>query len=416
MKTLKLYALVGIFSTISIVLPARVEYGKDQINATQPPNYVVIGAFSIQRNAIKFTNHASKMKLPARFEMNPSRNLYYVYVLSTEDREAAIQEALKLRSETEFFDTWVYSGMLGKVVEGVEITKGVDINPMTERNMESVPLENNATGKLVASTNPTVASVNEATPSLEVPKPKAETNEKGTEIEGKKFFFKIFRSVDSEAVEGDVDIVDNEKSRKMGTYKGNTAVTVPVPGNKAGEVSLICEVFGYRKLQRDVNYNSPVTENVSVDADGNVVVPFELVRLQKGDIAVMYNVYFFKDAGIMRPESRFEVNSLLEMLQENPKYKIRIHGHTNGGAHGKIISMDKNSKNYFALQNTNEGVGSAKKLSEERASVIRNYLLSNGIEPGRMQVKAWGGKRPIHEKHSTRANENVRVEIEILEN
>ncbi len=104
------------------------------------------------------------------------------------------------------------------------------------------------------------------------------------------------------------------------------------------------------------------------------------------------------------------------MLQENPKYKIKIHGHTNGGAHGKIISMDKDSKNYFALQNTREGVGSAKKLSEERAAVIRNYLVSNGVDASRMEVKAWGGKRPIHDKHSTRANENVRVEIEILEN
>jgi len=32
-----------------------------------------------------------------------------------------------------------------------------------------------------------------------------------------------------------------------------------------------------------------------------------------------------------------------------------------------------------------------------------------------MEVKAWGGKKPIHDKMSQRAQENVRVEIEILE-
>ena len=105
-----------------------------------------------------------------------------------------------------------------------------------------------------------------------------------------------------------------------------------------------------------------------------------------------------------------------DLKNENPKYKIKIHGHANGGAPGKIISMENDSKNFFSLSDTKEEYGSAKELSEERAEIIRDYLLANGIEVNRMEVKAWGGKRPIHDKHSTRAQENVRVEIEILEN
>ncbi len=95
--------------------------------------------------------------------------------------------------------------------------------------------------------------------------------------------------------------------------------------------------------------------------DNKITVPFELVRLKKGDFAIMYNVYFYKDAGVMRPESRYEVTSLLEMLQENPKYKIKIHGHTNGNAAGKIISMG-DSESFFALKDTKEGFGSAKRI------------------------------------------------------
>jgi outer membrane protein OmpA-like peptidoglycan-associated protein len=130
----------------------------------------------------------------------------------------------------------------------------------------------------------------------------------------------------------------------------------------------------------------------------------------------MYNVYFFKDASIMRPESRYEVNSLLDMLNENTKYKIKIHGHTNGNSAGKIISMSKESESFFALNDTKEGFGTAKELSEERAIIIRDYLINNGVSADRMQIKAWGGKKPIHDKMSPRAAENVRVEIEILEN
>lgn len=217
-------------------------------------------------------------------------------------------------------------------------------------------------------------------------------------------------------MEGDVDAIDTQRSRKMASYKGNTPVKVPAPSDKAGNLALVCEVFGYRKVQRDVNYNAPEGEGIEMDEQGNVVVPFDLVRLQKGDIAVMYNVYFFKDASIMRPESRYEVNSLLEMMNENTKYKIKIHGHTNGGAPGKIISMGKGSDNFFSLNDTKESFGSARGLSQARGEIIRDYLVNNGVDGNRMEIKSWGGKRPIHDKMSSRAQENVRVEIEILEN
>ncbi len=232
---------------------------------------------------------------------------------------------------------------------------------------------------------------------------------------GTRFLFNLYRSSDGEKVQGDVDVIDVDRSRKMASYKGNEPVRVSSPNNNSGAISLVCEVFGYRKVQRDINYKSPDGEGITKDSENNVVVPFELMRLQKGDIAIMYNVYFYKDAGVMRPESRYEITSLLEMLKENPKYKIRIHGHTNGSAPGKIISMGE-GKNYFSLNDTKEGFGSAKKLSLERAEVIREYLTNEGVDPKRMQVKAWGGKKPIFEKTSTRAQENVRVEIEILDN
>lgn len=116
----------------------------------------------------------------------------------------------------------------------------------------------------------------------------------------------------------------------------------------------------------------------------------------------------------MRPESRYEVNSLLDMMRENPKYKIKIHGHTNGKAAGRIIRVGE-SKNFFSLTDTREGYGSAKKLSEERARVIHDYLINEGIDAKRLHIKAWGGKRPVTDKLHALAHTNVRVEIEILE-
>jgi hypothetical protein len=189
----------------------------------------------------------------------------------------------------------------------------------------------------------------------------------------------------------------------MGSYQGNEPVNVKGPANKTGQVSAVCKLFGYRETLKTFNYNDPGQDGIVVDEEGNYVIPFELVRLQKGDIAVMYNVFFYKDAGVIRPESKFEVEEMMQMLLENPQYKVKIHGHTNGNRAGKIISIGEGSS-YFSLSNTKEGFGSAKKLSYERANVIRQY-----------QIKAWGGKLSLYDKHHARASENVRVEVEILE-
>ncbi|MBS1951683.1 MAG: OmpA family protein [Bacteroidetes bacterium] len=372
---------------------------------TSTSNYVVIGAFSISKNAIEFTETAKKNKIEAQYSINPLRKLFYVYVMQTNDLASAFDEANKLRKETTYSDTWVFTGRLGE-----ETQQGNDINPVTGKQIETLKPNDNIK---TVSTEQT-ASINVATAVIieNQNQPLAQPVEELPEG-SKSFLFKIFTG--DKKINGDVDVMDLDKSRpyKVASYLGNENVNIK-PINKSGNMGLECEVFGYRKIQQHVNFNDPqATDGITVDGN-KITVPFELVRLKKGDIAIMYNVYFYKDAAIMRPESRYEVNSLLDMLKENPKYKIRIHGHTNGNASGKIISTT-DPKNFFALNNTKDGRGSAKKLSEERALVIHNYLIAQGINRNRMEIKAWGGKKPIYGEDSPQAQLNVRVEIEILE-
>ncbi len=375
-------------------------------------NYVVIGAFSIPRNAKEFVEKAKKIDVKAEYAMNSNRHLLYVYVMQTEDKSVAVEKAKRLRSESPYNDTWVYSGYLGDgpVAEG----GGHDFNPETGNRITNVTAADAAKKTEPAEQQKVEAPATKIIEDAKTEEPKVESTKIDEVEDGKAFLFQIFSATNQQPINGDVDVIDLDRTRKAATYRGNEGVRVRSV-NKSGNIALSCEVFGYRKLQQNINFNDPTaSEGVKVK-DGKAVVPFELVRLQKGDIAVMYHVYFFKDAAVMRPESRYEVTSLMEMLKENPQYKIRIHGHTNGNSHGKIISI-KEGNDQFSLNDTEEGFGSAKKLSEERAKVIESFLLANGIEANRMQVKAWGGKRPLYEKNSNQAQSNVRVEIEILEN
>ncbi|MBT1687569.1 OmpA family protein [Dawidia soli] len=410
MKTLFFSALAGVFSVLT-VQPAYAIYREQSLDDAQ--NYVVIGAFKYQRNAIRFSQHANHdLSLHATIQLNPVRKLYYVYVLRTTDRAAAISEARRLRAESELTDTWVFSGSLeqGTTASSPEKSMGVDINPDTQQKMEQVPKEKEPTP---VTTEPVIANV--AGPPLPEPEPEKKSEVIDDGKPGKPFIFHLYRATDNAKVEGAVKAIDLDRARKIGEYKGNEVVKVGDPASKTDSVGLVAEVFGYRKQQINLYYNKPEGEGIETNADGAVEIPFGLVRLRKGDISVMFNVLFYRDAAVMRPESRYEVQSLRDMMKENPKYKIRIHGHTNGNATGKIISMPEGSTEFFALKGTKEGFGTAKALSEERAQAIKNFLIHDGIEPDRMEIKAWGGKRPLYDKMSNRAQENVRVEIEILE-
>lgn len=136
--------------------------------------------------------------------------------------------------------------------------------------------------------------------------------------------------------------------------------------------------------------------------------------MKKGEKETLHHIYFYRDAAVLRPESKYEVDRLVELMKKHPEEEILIHGHTNGNDKGPIIRLPDGSTNFFSMEGTVEDYGSAVKLSELRALVIRDYLVTNGIESKRMKIKAWGGKKPLYKVDDEKAEANVRVEIEVL--
>ena len=189
------------------------------------------------------------------------------------------------------------------------------------------------------------------------------------------------------------------------------------PNNKTGKIRLVADAFGYRKIEHDLNYENPLQDTINnyVELMGTTfVVFFDLVRYHKGDTRTLYNVYFYNDAAMMMPESKYELGLLLDMLNDNPNYRIMLHGHTNGNYHGRILSVGSEG-NLFTINGAVNTVGTAKDLSRQRAETIKRWLTENGISEDRIEIKAWGGKKPIYDKHSVNARKNVRVEVEVLQ-
>jgi outer membrane protein OmpA-like peptidoglycan-associated protein len=365
-----------IFVISAIALSHTTVYSQEKV-IHDDKYYVVIGAFKVPKNAMNWAEQARLEMYNAEYAWNEKRKLYYVYILSTSSKQEAVELALKMQQTPKYHDTWVYTAILSADPQKISL-------------QDTLATAGSADNQQTSQTAP---------------------------VEGtKQFIFRIRSLSTTYDVKGEVDVYDADiiKGRKAASYKGNEVVNVK-PINKSGNLSVVCDVFGYRRLQIPVNFIDPKPGDGVTIEDDKVVLTFDLVRLKVGDKATMYHVYFFKDAAIMRPESRNEVNALLEFLNEKPNSRILLHGHTNGNAFGKVISMG-DSKDFFGLSEENkEATSSAVKLSEERARIIQQYLVKQGIDESRMEVKGWGGKKPVYDEDHPAAAANVRVEVEVLQ-
>jgi outer membrane protein OmpA-like peptidoglycan-associated protein len=118
-------------------------------------------------------------------------------------------------------------------------------------------------------------------------------------------------------------------------------------------------------------------------------------RLQPVEIGATINlksVLFERSKPILLPSSYDELDMVSDFMKENPKVEVLLSGHTdNQGRH------DLNMK-----------------LSRERVNVVKDYLITKGIDANRITSKGFGGTKPIadNDAEETRAL-NRRVEFTI---
>jgi len=106
------------------------------------------------------------------------------------------------------------------------------------------------------------------------------------------------------------------------------------------------------------------------------------------------SIHFDFDSATVKPISRAVLDArALRALRANPSLRLRIEGHTDS------VGTDR----------YNQG------LSERRAQAVKDYLVSQGINPNRLETVGYGESRPVdsNEAAAGRAN-NRRVEFVVL--
>ncbi len=364
-------------------------------------HYLVVAAFSPDHEdyAKRLSVSLNKGGHKATYGFEESRRYWYVYLNRYTTHEECVTERSKVRNDGTFPEAWIHTIGDPAVVNPEPPVQKIEIVVKAE---EPVVEEKKP--------DPVVTEVVENPPAAPVYLPQT--------LKNTPVFLSLFNSTNNDVIDGDVDVVNTETNKLITQMKGNSYITLPNPGTKSGNLTLVSNTFGFRKEQLEINYKETEKDTLKpyVTLVGNFyMINFGLIKIRKGDISTLYNVYFYNDAAIMLPNSKYQLNSLLVMMKENPTMKIVLHGHTNGSGRGKIIYMGQSQDFFKITSDVVNGTGSAKQLSEARAETIKMWLVDQGIDDRRVEVKGWGGSRMIHDKGSSFARKNIRVDVEVVE-
>ena len=166
------------------------------------------------------------------------------------------------------------------------------------------------------------------------------------------------------------------------TFSGKYKIVLP-PGS----------LYGFRASHPgfiSVNDNIDLKK---IDKYHEIEKDLYLVPVEVGQIVRINNLFFESNKSGLTEASFPELNRLAETLLKNHDVYIEIGGHTDD------IGSDEDNK----------------KLSQERATKVLNYLFSRGVEFYRMQAKGYGETVPLA-PNSSEENRfmNRRVEFKIM--
>lgn len=119
-------------------------------------------------------------------------------------------------------------------------------------------------------------------------------------------------------------------------------------------------------------YTFQLPEEIRPDS-ANYLSNVDVVELTSGDALVLQNIQFEYNSSALTEDSQSSIAILTDFLKRNPELKVELAGHT-------------------------DDIGNAaynQKLSAERAEVVRQALIANGIDESRLSAKGYGATKPL---------------------
>ena len=181
------------------------------------------------------------------------------------------------------------------------------------------------------------------------------------------------------------DVANKQLISKLQTDEdGYYLVTLPVGKDYAFNVN--------RKGYLFYSENFKLAKNAP---DSVYQIDIALQPIEANASVILKNVFFDTKKTELKPESITELDNVVILMNENPKLKIQIGGHTD--------NVGKPEDNL--------------KLSLGRSVAVINYLLGKGIKNDRLTFKGFGETKPIADNKTEAGRAlNRRTELSVVSN
>ncbi|WP_375416159.1 OmpA family protein [uncultured Hymenobacter sp.] len=118
-----------------------------------------------------------------------------------------------------------------------------------------------------------------------------------------------------------------------------------------------------------------------------------LEPVRAGRSVVLNNLFFDTNEYALKPQSRTELNRLIEFMRQYRDVQIEISGHTDN-----VGTPEANAL-----------------LSQRRAQAVQEYLAGHGVAASRLRAKGYGANRPLTANDTdAHRQQNRRIELRIL--
>jgi hypothetical protein len=280
--------------------------------------YVVIGSFNVYENVQRYTKELIKTGQPCEFAFSDTHHHYYAFTYHSDSLALVKNELLKLREKINFKDAWILK--INSQLKEKRLDENADLekeklivkDPSTSNTMDSSSAKDISTGHHEHSFKTHNANFN-------IYKLKVNTCDSSLN-----------------PIKAHIKVANGEKSVLLKTIESQKSETISCPVLYSQIVELICEdVLGYKKRVFFLDLSSPVNDStnsfVKIESD-QIIVNLSLTPLEVGDVMTLYNVFFYPNTNILRSKSNYELQKLVEVLKNNPKWEVMINGHVNGNS------------------------------------------------------------------------------------
>ncbi len=164
-----------------------------------------------------------------------------------------------------------------------------------------------------------------------------------------------------------------------------------------GEYKIILPYGNRYAIRAEANDFISISKNLDLTVAGDFKEikgeNLSLAPIQAGVTVGLNNIFFQFGRARLETESFFELDRLVELLQQNANMTIEVQGHTDN-----VGSDEANLK-----------------LSQERADAVRDYLVGKKIPLNRVRSVGFGESKPIASNQTTEGQaKNRRVEFVIV--